>query len=98
MSEIPAVTEGVQVLRKLATGFGVALALFSGMAFTSGTASADTDPHEGGVPKIWVYVRWYPGTSLQSWVECRRDALQGYPGQAYDCRITDGNTLLWVLY
>jgi hypothetical protein len=89
------------VLRKLATGFGVALALFGGMAFASGTASAGTDPHDGGTPTqpgTWVYVKWYQGISVGALWQCGQDANNLYPGRSFSCRSAGGTTQLWVLY
>lgn len=89
------------MLRKLATGFGVALALFSGMAFTSGTASAATGAPDGGVltrPGTWVYVKWIQGTGVGSLWQCDQEANHLYPGRPYDCRTAGDTIQLWVLY
>lgn len=93
---------GERVLRRLITGCGVALAVFGGVAATSGMAEAATatDPHDGGVSTgTWVYVRWYPGAyHLDSLYQCNVDAAQLYPGHNHEC-IPEGDTLqLWVEY
>ncbi|GHF44673.1 hypothetical protein FHX82_001816 [Amycolatopsis bartoniae] len=88
------------MLRRLVTGCGVALALFGGVAATSGLAQADTDPHEGGVAAgTWVFVKWYQGSnSMASFYQCNVDAQQQYPNHNYECRAAGDTLQLWVEY
>ncbi|SFW86596.1 hypothetical protein SAMN04489730_6429 [Amycolatopsis australiensis] len=91
------------MLRKVVTGFGVALAMFVGMVSTSGLAQAA--PNDGSVPPVpgggtWVYVRWYEGHTMESYARCSDDGAHLYPGRLYQCRQADNpaTTQLWVLY
>ena len=79
------------MLRRLVTGFGVALTAFCAMP-----ASADTITSAPVTEGTWVSVKWFAGTSDAVRRQCLAEASQLYSGHDYECGIAGDTTRMRV--